>query len=297
MDKMGDKMNKMARSAGVATRILRSDGPWTPLGRIRLAAVSPQATGVHEWPFRFYDAYAFVYILGGRGSYRDTSGISSPIARGDAILVFPAHPHWYGPERGTRWSELFVVFEGPAFDLWRQTGVISSAQPLLQLPDPKDCERPLIHLLESGRPRSDREALIDIVRFVELLTRAVAVGSPGRGAGLDAMEWAQALLQSELGRQLDASEVAAQIGLSYETFRKRFREATGTTPKRFRDAARIAAAKELLRTTSMSNRDLATALGYADGFHFSRRFRDATGEPPQSFRRSTTPAPPASTSR
>jgi transcriptional regulator GlxA family with amidase domain len=98
------------------------------------------------------------------------------------------------------------------------------------------------------------------------------------------MQRAQALLQSELGLRFGMAEVATRVGVPYETFRRRFRAATGTSPKRFRDAARIAAAKDLLRTSSMSNRELAVALGYADGFHFSRRFRQAVGVSPSAYR-------------
>jgi transcriptional regulator GlxA family with amidase domain len=102
------------------------------------------------------------------------------------------------------------------------------------------------------------------------------------------MQRAQAILQSELGRRLEIGEVARLVGVPYETFRRRFRVATGETPKRFRDSARIAAAKDLLRTSSMSNRELALALGYADGFHFSRRFRDAVGISPRAYRLTST---------
>jgi AraC-like DNA-binding protein len=256
----------------------------TPVGRVRFAGVSLEETGVDEWPFRLYDAYALVLIVAGEGTYRDVAGATAAIREGDAILVFPGLAHWYGPPRGTSWSEVFVVFEGPVFELWQRAGVISPERPLLSVADPASLATTIVELLGGRRPATEAEALVDIVAFVELLTRVVTRESD-RAASVNAVQRAQAILQSELGRRIGMADVAAQVGVSYETFRRRFRLATGTTPKRFRDDARIAAAKDLLRTTSMTNRDLAAALGYADGFHFSRRFRQAVGISPRMYRR------------
>jgi AraC-like DNA-binding protein len=276
-------MKKLVAPTELGTGLLRSGGPWTPLGRVRFAGVSLEETGVEEWPFRLYDAHALVLILAGEGSYRDAGGTTAPVRTGEAILVFPGLAHWYGPPRGTNWSELFVVFEGPVFDLWQRTGVLDSARPLLGLAEPGRVAQEIVDLLAGGRPATDADALTEMASFLGLLTRVVVSGA-GEPACVDPLQRAQALLQSELGQRLEMAEVARRVEVPYETFRRRFRAVTGETPKRFRDAARIAAAKDLLRTSSMSNRELAAALGYADGFHFSRRFKQAVGVSPRTYR-------------
>jgi len=276
-------MKKLVTPTELGTGLLRSGGPWTRLGRVRFAGVSLEETGVEEWPFRLYDAYALVLILAGEGTYRDVVGTAASVSTGDAILVFPGLAHWYGPPRGTNWSELFVVFEGPVFDLWQRTGVIDSMRPLLDLADPVRVAQEIADLFAGGRPATDADALTEMASFLGLLTRAVVSGA-GQSARVDPMQRAQALLQSELGQRLEMADVARRVGVPYETFRRRFRVATGEAPKRFRDAARIAAAKDLLRTSSMSNRELAAALGYSDGFHFSRRFKQAVGVSPRMYR-------------
>jgi AraC-like DNA-binding protein len=285
-------MKEMVTCTNLRTGLLRSGGPWTPVGRIRVAGVSLEETGVEEWPFRIYDAYALVLILAGKGSYRDVAETSATVRAGDAILVFPGLAHWYGPPRGTRWAELFVVFEGPVFDLWHRAGVISPTRPLLAIAEPGPAADAIVDLLGGRRPTTEAAALAELAAFLELLTRVVRSASPEPEAA-DPILRAQAILQSELGRRIEMPEVARQVGVPYETFRRRFRLATGSTPKRFRDAARITAAKDLLRTSSMSNRELAVALGYADGFHFSRRFREAAGHSPRAFRRWRDGAEPA----
>jgi len=280
---LASNMKKMVTPSALSTGLLRSGGPWTSVGRVRFAGVSLEETGVEEWPFRLYDAYALVLVLAGQGSYRDVNGRTASVRTGDAILVFPGLAHWYGPPRGTTWSELFVIFEGPVFDLWQRSGVVSPASPLLELAEPERVAERIVDLLGGGRPATEADAVMEMAAFLEFLTRVVAAGS-GQAGPVDAMQRAQAILQSELGRRLGMPEVARRVGVPYETFRRRFRATTGSTPKRFRDAARIAAAKDLLQTSSMSNGDLAAALGYADGFHFSRRFRQAVGVAPRTYR-------------
>ena len=48
--------------------------------------------------------------------------------------MFPGLAHMYGPKPGTRWDELYVIFDGPAFDSWRALGVLNPASPVVTPP-------------------------------------------------------------------------------------------------------------------------------------------------------------------
>jgi AraC-like DNA-binding protein len=81
------------------------------------------------------------------------------------------------------------------------------------------------------------------------------------------------------------TDIARRVGLPYETFRKRFTEAMGVSPARYRTQKRIEAACQLLRfTPQLTNREAAEALGFADEFHFSRRFKEKVGVSPRQYR-------------
>ena len=69
------------------------------------------------------------------------------------------------------------------------------------------------------------------------------------------------------------------------SFRKRFREATGSTPAHYRENLRIETAKDLLRSTVLTTRQIAESLGFFDQYHMSRRFKSATGMSPTAYRR------------
>ncbi|MCW2968594.1 MAG: hypothetical protein JWM71_2366, partial [Solirubrobacteraceae bacterium] len=99
------------------------------------------------------------------------------------------------------------------------------------------------------------------------------------------LEQAQHLLRQDLRRERDIAWVAAQMSMSYDGFRKRFRRAAGMSPGRYRTLVALDRACELMATTSMTDRQIAAELGFSDEFHFSHRFSSVVGRSPRSFRR------------
>jgi len=72
--------------------------------------------------------------------------------------------------------------------------------------------------------------------------------------------------------------------MRYETFRRKFEQATGTPPAQYRLARRIDAASNLLRYTYMTVSQIAETTGFCDAYYFSKRFKLATGQSPTEYR-------------
>jgi AraC-like DNA-binding protein len=271
--------------------LLQNETP-TLLGRFRLAGLIRGGSGVErEPPLRVYGAYAVMAVLRGAGEYRDGEGRREPLAAGDVVLVFPEHAHWYGTPRGHTWDELHLTFDGPAFDLWRRAGLLDPSRPVHRAPEGwTDTLRAFIHDAARGGPLPRR--LRAIADFQALLAALLLHDGDERSEEIGeatASDWearARGLLEVDVGRALDLTVVAAQVGLSYETFRKRFQKAVGVSPAHYRMLRRIEAAKELLRySPQMTNRQVAETLGFADEYHFSKRFTQIAGVTPRTFRR------------
>lgn len=285
MEKLGKNMSEMVWRH---TTLLASTIE-TPLGRVMLA-------GEHQWGrgtaprgrWRIYGSYALVLVTGGSGGYRDTSGRREELLPGDAIVVFPELAHWYGPRRKQeRWDEIYITFDGPTFGLWRQGGLLDTATPILRLGKNglSLAERLREWVLLAASPATAPERLRQLSHLETLLMEALTHRPI---ATADTSSWladARSLLESELASDAPMTEVAQRIGLPYETFRKRFTEAVGISPARYRTQKRIEAACQLLRfTPQITNREAAEALGFADEFHFSRRFKAKMGVSPREFR-------------
>jgi AraC-like DNA-binding protein len=282
---MEQKMSKMvSRHTPLLTSVIE-----TPLGRVMLAGEHHYGLGTEpRGKWRLYGSFAIVFVTGGSGLYRDTNGLRRELTSGDAIIVFPDLAHCYGPRtKAERWDELYLTFDGPVFALFRKTGLLDATQPIQPL-GPAGLElaaRLREWIVTAASSASDPERLQQITRLLSLLTEALTPKKPPEPHAASWLADATMLLKSELARSVPISEIAARVNLPYETFRKRFTEAVGVSPARYRTEQRIAAACQLLRfTPQVTNRQLAEALGFADEFHFSKRFKEITGETPRKHR-------------
>lgn len=240
-----------------------------------------QKTGMLDW--RVLGRYALVYILEGRGRYQNAGGPAHKVEEGDLLLLFPELAHRYGPGNTGTWAEMHILFEGPAFDLARAGGALDSAQPVCRL-------QPVTHWQAQLEEAARAEGLVAVTRLLAFLAEAAA--TRGGGAGTTRLPWLEAarlLLETELSRELPMFEVAARLGLSYETFRKAFEQQAGVSPARYRAGKRMDAARALLLHTPMTGRQIADSLGFPDEFYFSRRFKQAFGVSPREFRREQEP--------
>lgn len=72
--------------------------------------------------------------------------------------------------------------------------------------------------------------------------------------------------------------------MSYITFYRRFKQATGITPREFAIQIRLARAENFLASTELSIKEIANRLGYHSTGHFSQEFKKARGKSPSLWR-------------
>jgi AraC-like DNA-binding protein len=236
---------------------------------------------------RVLDGYAVVYLLSGQGRYSDAHGTEAALVPGDLLLVVPGLGHTYGPPPDQRWSELYVMFDGPVFDLWLHAGLLDPHQPVRHL-EPIDRWAREIDTITLALRRADPgHALDNVCRLLSLL--AVANRSTATALASDDSTWlarAVAMLEADVTRELALPGMAAQLAISYDGFRKRFRRLAGISPARYRSLRSIDRACELIAEGELTNREIAAELGYGDEAHFSHRFLQVTGTTPSRFRSS-----------
>jgi AraC-like DNA-binding protein len=273
-------------SRSIETQLLFRNDMRTPLGRLTTAGFIRDSAGAGGTVLRVLGSYAIVYLLEGSGRYQDANGCDQRVQAGDLLLIFPELGHRYGPGEGERWSEFYLVFDGPVFDMWRQAGLLNPAQPIQRLEPVDDWLARLEGSLRAPRPLTVAGRMSEISRFLSLLTDILAPNSLEPAVAEPTwLARACTLLEAELTHEIDIHAVAGAVGLAYETFRKRFRQHIGVSPARFRAIRRIDAACAMLQQPGLTIRAIAASLGFSDEFHFSRRFKQINGLSPREFRR------------
>jgi AraC-like DNA-binding protein len=96
---------------------------------------------------------------------------------------------------------------------------------------------------------------------------------------------AKALIAANLSGSLPLATLAAECRLSVRHFTRAFRQSTGMPPHRWLQQRRVELARGLLRHTSGSIADIATACGFADQSHLTRVFARVVGVSPGAWRK------------
>lgn len=252
----------------------------SPLGGVLQCASmtkKPQFDAANWTDYRVFGRYALVYILEGSGTYQQPGRPGHRLTPGDLMVIFPDVPHKY-PVGSDGSREFFIVFSGPVFELWDRMGLLGRDEPVLHL-EPISTWESRMRSVVGGDPVEEVQRLQSLLTHIHLRRKQID--------GDD--EWtarARRLIDENPEQTLNLERVAETMGISYSTFRRRFSEAFGMTPGKYRATRVIDRACELMMSSHFTNQQIAEELGFTDACHFSRRFKQVTGHTPSQFRRS-----------
>lgn len=259
------------------TRILFRNAMLPPVGGIKVCGFVRDGEGVRHT--RAYGMYGLAYFVYGKGRYLEPGRASKPLRPGDLIAFFPEIPHKYGPVPGARWDEFYIVFEGPIAEAWRSAGVLDPSRPIRHLEPVDYWLNRLVATAGAGNDGDMRKAYDEAIRLHVLLAE-IALANDVRTAG--DREWLK-VAKAAMTLCSDDHEAAQSMGISYETFRKRFVRLTRLSPGRYRLAQIIEEARRLL-VSGYTVREVAHQLRFCDEFHFSRQFKKIAGISPSKLR-------------
>lgn len=253
------------------------------LGRVTAAGWMTHG-GMDGW--RDLGQYAVALVVDGHGSYADANDLQLKISPGSLIMVFPGLRHYYHPLPGTRWTEYYLVFDGPVFALWEELRMVDRRNPVHRVPGPDHWARQLETVAGPSGQLGMDPPMFEVCRLQSVLAHLLWQGT-GRAAAEDDLDWlvrARALLESALFAGVPIDELAGRMGLGTPAFRKKFARLMGESPAHYRSARMIDRACEIMQSTSLRDKEIAEQLGFCDEYYFSRRFRQVTGKSPREFR-------------
>ncbi len=272
----------MAGTRKWQTRALPATAVPTLMGAVTLAGQSRGNRGIARTSMRVLGSYALVYVTAGQAEFGDAPGLRRTVRAGDVMLLFPDVAHFYDPGKGEPWDDIWLVFNGPVFDQWRQEGWLSPEDPVWRT-EPVDYWRQRVAGVLTGGAGA-AAAMVEVSRLLALLAELRAAAKGGLAASAESWLAAARTRLDEAAEIPDWEDFSREFGLSYDRFRRKFSAALGVAPAQYRLGRRIDRAAEKLATSDVSLKEIATELGFCDEFHFSKLFKRRTGLSPSAYR-------------
>ncbi len=233
------------------------------------------------------DLYVAIYLMRGTGLYVDQDGTRIPVKAGDFIQRLPGRKHSTLTTLDGQWVEFFLVLDRHFFESLAALGLADHDHPVM----PIGLDLALIERL-AGYVADCRS--LPENRLGELMVSAHSILNEFNSRARQhtnqlkphspLVDEARRRLSENLHAQLPICQLATDLGIGYERFRKIFKEQTGFSPVDYHIRKRIDRAKSLLLENTLSLKEIAEILGYPDVFSFNKQFRRFTGHPPGRFR-------------
>lgn len=128
------------------------------------------------------------------------------------------------------------------------------------------------------------QSILDLIKDLLLQGNQKLVTSRGL-SNVSFTTQAREYIKLHACEQITLEEVTNSCFLSKSYFCKIFKEETGMTFKAYLNSVRIDLAKELLRTSSLKNYEVAQAVGFEDPSYFNEIFKRMTGMTPAEYKK------------
>jgi AraC-like DNA-binding protein len=238
---------------------------------------------------RVLQEYQALYVVRGDGEFESKAVVRRKVWPGSVMWLFPGEWHRYRPRKAIGWDEYWISFGGGQIEQLADRGFISPEQAVLDTGVDDAILRPYLAALD--RVRTDPigcQQLIS-VNVLEILAAALAALRRQRSSGRNEtiVREAKALLEQNAAKATSMEKLAQHFQLSEKHFRRLFKSHTGLSPYQYYLQTRIHRAKEMLLGTTMSIKEIASALHFENPFHFSKAFKEKAGMSPSQWRGGT----------
>lgn len=235
---------------------------------------------------RILNEYHFVLITGGKGIFESRSAGLRHIGTGDAIMLFPGEWHRYKPVKKTGWTENWVGFSGPVADIVMKDVFFKREEPVVQ----KSANMLVVNLFKSlfqlvtEEPYGFQRMASGICLQIIAEFCNIQKGSETAGTVQSLISKAKYIMHQKIDGDIDFSAFSRNHGVSYSKFRGDFKRQTGFAPLQYFLLLKIEKAKDLLKNTTFSSKEIAFRIGFQSAHYFCRVFKQKTGLTPQQFR-------------
>ena len=240
---------------------------------------------------RILREYQLLYLSEGEGVFQSDHVQETKVKAGDILMLFPGEWHTYRPSSAKGWKCYWIGFKGKNIDDRVKAGFLSAEKQVFHV----GFSNEIVSLYKEAYKTAQEEASFAQMNLAGIVSHLIGkMFSLERqtieekdSKHVDIVNKALLRIRESLEGTLTIQQIAQELGVSYSSFRKLFKEYTGFAPALYQQTLRMQRAKELLSTTDESIKQIAYRLNYDSPDYFSTKFKSQTGMKPFDFRTMT----------
>lgn len=225
--------------------------------------------------------YVFEYIIKGTGTVIHNQQAQT-VQAGDVYILKRGADHCYYPSRQDPWEKVWFNVHGSLLDqLISFYGLHQTVY--------RDCNaHSLFQDLLSVTRRGNTASSIQQQCAVKVHEIAAFIASYSHTELQTDADTLQIYLDRNINQNISLEDMAKLLYKSRSQTIRLFKESFGITPYQYLIRQRIKTAKMFLRNTSMSIKEIAAELQFADEHYFSNTFKAHVGISPKRYRQQRT---------
>lgn len=224
----------------------------------------------------------FSFILSGHGEYR-LGTVSYAVEAPCVLLQWPDEPMYYGPE--SSWEELYLIYPRQTQELLRNSKTFCpETAPVRHIPMLSAVREAIDRLAQRLNETPIDPDAVDLACWeMVMASYATPASRPAENPRIDQIE---RRLQNNLAGHVDYHALAASLGMSLATLRRRWADYhPGMSFSRYRESYFLQESCRRLIESDDLIKEIAAAMGFSDQYYFSRRFRQLARMTPSEYRR------------
>ena len=236
--------------------------------------------------------YLFHYIIKGKGKLiihdKYKSSTEFEVKAGEGFFIFPNVITTYYAAQNDPWEYCWIEFDGLIAKTTLDFAGISTKSPIFKSRSPEYNAAIYSTMMEIiNNPKETTLKLTSqAYLLLDLITKSSINKEKTKEHSLQEFYIKEAInfIERQFTEKITVEEIAAASGLNKNYFSKLFKNNLGQSPYQFLTNYRINKAKQFLRYSSLSIKEIAEQVGYPDQLAFSKVFKNSVGINPSQWR-------------
>lgn len=236
---------------------------------------------------RILNDYYIVFISNGGGTFEMAQQAPFTISEGSCFLLYPEVWHRYKPIESIGWEEYWIGFNGYYPNELMKKIFLNLNRPVINVgfnPQLLTAFHKLISLTKTASPGYHQLITAPALEILSLVHTAAVYEGEDLNGNLQYIAKAKFILQDALDRVVDIPALSREFAVSYSKFRKDFKKVTALSPNQYHLELRLNKAAELLRSSTLTIKEISEQLGFETAFYFSRIFKRKFQYSPKEYR-------------